>query len=216
MFLLKTPQFFEDSSVDDQLNRKSWWCFTKILMMTMFLLKTPQKCLFQKCLFRNAFVEMPNPIYPIMDECLFQNLWCFQKLWIRHLLKKPMVTANTKILMMTKTSSIWGISYLSYYGYSQETMTMFLLKTPQMFLLFKMMIFPFSTVLCESCFSHMNQIKNAFRTRLLPENLENLMFLTLNKDKEVDFENSAMKMARKFNFWSVVNDVFNYGFNPMN
>ena len=63
-----------------------------------------------------------------------------------------------------------------------------------------MMIFPFSTVLCESCFSHMNQIKNAFRTRLLPENLENLMFLTLNKDKEVDFENSAMKMARKFNF----------------
>ena len=62
----------------------------------------------------------------------------------------------------------------------------------------------------------MNQIKNAFRTRLLPENLENLMFLTLNKDKEVDFENSAMKMARKFNFWSVVNDVFDYGFNPLN
>eukprot|EP00493_Phyllostaurus_siculus_P010606 UN10752 len=48
-----------------------------------------------------------------------------------------------------------------------------------------LLIFPFSTVLCESCFSHMNQMKNAYRSRMTPENLENLMFLTLNKGREI-------------------------------
>ena len=51
-----------------------------------------------------------------------------------------------------------------------------------------LLIFPFSTVLCESCFSHMNQIKNAYRNRMTTENLENLMFLTLNKGREINYQ----------------------------
>ena len=52
-----------------------------------------------------------------------------------------------------------------------------------------LLIFPFSTVLYESCFSHMNQIKNAYRSRMTPENLENVMFLILplNWPKKHDF-----------------------------
>ena len=51
-----------------------------------------------------------------------------------------------------------------------------------------LLIFPFSTVLCESSFSHMSQIKTAFRNALDPKNLENLLFLTLNKDSYIDYQ----------------------------
>ncbi len=38
---------------------------------------------------------------------------------------------------------------------------------------------PFTSVLCESLFSHMNHIKNEYRSCLLPKNLENLLFLCI-------------------------------------
>ena len=63
-----------------------------------------------------------------------------------------------------------------------------------------MLIFPFSTVLCESCFSHMNQIKNEYRNRMTAENLENLMFLTLNKGREINYTDIAIKLAKKHDF----------------
>ena len=63
-----------------------------------------------------------------------------------------------------------------------------------------LLMFPFSTVLCESSFSHMNQIKNAFRNRMKPQNIEILMFLTLNKNKSIDYKNIAIKLSKKYNF----------------
>lgn len=63
-----------------------------------------------------------------------------------------------------------------------------------------LLIFPFSTVLCESCFSHMAQIKNAFRNRLLPETLENLLFLTLNKDTKIDYQSLAYELIKTWKY----------------
>ena len=70
--------------------------------------------------------------------------------------------------------------------------------------------FPFSTVLCESCFSHMIQIKNAYRNRMTAENLENLMHLTLNKGREINYTNIAIKLAKKHDFW-MLNYLCNSG-----
>ena len=63
-----------------------------------------------------------------------------------------------------------------------------------------LLIFPFSTVLCESCFSHMAQIKTAFRNCLKPKNLENLMFLTLNKNKAIDYQSLAYELFKTWKY----------------
>ena len=47
--------------------------------------------------------------------------------------------------------------------------------------------------------SHMNQIKMAFRKSLKPENLENLLFLKLNKEKDIDYKSLALELVLKWN-----------------
>ena len=44
----------------------------------------------------------------------------------------------------------------------------------------------------------MNQIKTAFRMKMKPENLENLLFLVLNKTKTKDYKTIAFELA---NIW---------------
>ena len=46
----------------------------------------------------------------------------------------------------------------------------------------------------------MNQIKNEYRNRMTAENLENLMFLTLNKGREINYTDIAIKLAKKLDF----------------
>ena len=56
-------------------------------------------------------------------------------------------------------------------------------------LVFKLfLIIPFSIVLCERLFSHMNQIKNEYGSKLLNSNLENLLFLCLYKNHDFDYK----------------------------
>ena len=62
------------------------------------------------------------------------------------------------------------------------------------------LIFHLFTMLCESCFSHMNQIKKAYRSRMTSENLENLMFLTLNKGREINYQDIAIKLTKNMIF----------------
>ena len=45
----------------------------------------------------------------------------------------------------------------------------------------------------------MNQIKMAFRKSLKPENLENLLFLKLNKEKDIDYKSLALELVLKWN-----------------
>ena len=66
----------------------------------------------------------------------------------------------------------------------------FLKKIYRMFL-----IFPFTTVLCESSFSHMNQIKTKYRTEMLSETLSDLMWLVLYPKYKFDFRTLAFDLA---------------------
>ena len=65
-----------------------------------------------------------------------------------------------------------------------------------------LLIFPFTTVLCESGFSHMNHIKNPFRNLMKNENLENLMFLVLYPSFNFQYRDLAHELIQKerFNF----------------
>ena len=70
---------------------------------------------------------------------------------------------------------------------------------------------PFTTVLCESLFSHMNRIKNEYRSCLLPKNLENLLFLCLYKNFQFDCSNLACKIIKTWKqfqkqFYSLTHD----------
>ena len=63
------------------------------------------------------------------------------------------------------------------------------------------LIFPFTTTLCESGFSHMNQIKSPFRNSLEPETLSNLMFLALYSTFPIDYRKIAVKICSTFRFF---------------
>ena len=49
-----------------------------------------------------------------------------------------------------------------------------------------LLLFTFTTTLCESGFSNVNQIKNEYRNLIKLENLQNLLFLALYQNFEFD------------------------------
>ena len=63
-----------------------------------------------------------------------------------------------------------------------------------------LLIFPFYTVLCESCFSHMAQIKNAFRNKLTSKILDNILFLALNKNRTIDYRKLAFVLIKSWKY----------------
>ena len=55
---------------------------------------------------------------------------------------------------------------------------------------------PFTSVSCESLFSHMNHIKNEYRSCLLPNNLENLLFLCIYNNFQFDSASLSYKLIK--------------------
>ena len=69
-------------------------------------------------------------------------------------------------------------------------------------LLYKIiLIFPFTTTLCESGFSHMNQIKSPFRNKLEPSTVADLMFLALYPSFPMNYRKIAIRLASSFRFF---------------
>ena len=62
--------------------------------------------------------------------------------------------------------------------------------------------FPFHTVIVESGFSHMNHIKDSFRNRLKPENLNNLLTICLYPNFVINYSELASKLVDTWKYAS--------------
>ena len=49
-----------------------------------------------------------------------------------------------------------------------------------------------------------NNQQDAFRNRLKSQHLDNLMFPTLNKNKKIDYTKTAIRLAKKYNFYLII------------